>query len=481
MPKFAVYQALMARNDWAAERQGRAMNMQAMAQLEQRAKARTQEQLQSQAQIGKLFRDLENMPVNEEDVSRVQEAEMRERKNIIAGIKKYNGDLNAYVKSGGALAIDNYKANVMQSQEMQSALANKNNLGLAVKAMQDGKYVKPVTVKIPGEDEEGNPIYTNKQMSFNDAYAMYKSGEITELPYFGEEDKVDVNAFDFKDDYKDADNPFGDNTVTESDVYDVALMKGASEQQARELANTYGRGAMESGNTWNWGSNRMVQDKLAQQKLDLDKRKFNWQRSQARAASGRLKITDALTTQLQSMAPNSEIEIDFKSHDMWADQLKANKNEDGSYSFPGLRSATNKMFPELNYDLSKATSTVFDKYVRTIGADGQPTLGIQTISQWNDDVEGEGTPLEDNFFVDSPANKHVNAVVKNEEGGYTTYDIIPIDSYMRNEVFRQTLNQSMGLKNEYGSTVTAPYKTNEGMLQNMLNTVLSFQTKNAEN
>ena len=115
------------------------------------------------------------------------------------------------MSTGGITALNEYKTNVMQSEEVKQAGVNSVNLANYIKMEQKGNQRhKLIDVEVPmiGEDgnpvldAQGNPQFQVEKMTMQDQYNKYKAGEITKLNYNGSETKVKLGLKDFANQYK---------------------------------------------------------------------------------------------------------------------------------------------------------------------------------------------------------------------------------------------------------------------------------------
>ena len=114
--------------------------------------------------------------------------------------------------------------------------------------MVDKEFIDPQTGK-----KTTRKVATNME----DQMAMFDSGQLSNFQFNGSEKKVAINPALFKKSVKDATNPYSkDNYVTQSNVFDAALMQGASKEQAMQLAEEYGQGVQAGGveSAWRWGA-----------------------------------------------------------------------------------------------------------------------------------------------------------------------------------------------------------------------------------
>jgi len=282
MADWGLYSALRGTDDWATKRQDKQMNLLAAEKMEARQQNKVAQSAAAEASIAKYMEELQNLKTTPEDQERVAQAEKRARQSIVKGIANSNGDLRKYMSTGGITALNDYKTSVMQSEEVKQAGVNSINLKNYLKQDAKGNQRhKLVDVTVPMQDANGNPILDaegnqqteTKKMSFQDQYNLYKSGKIKQINYSGSEARVNMGIEDFNRMYKNPRNKYQkDNYVTESNVYEKMLSKGASKEYATEQAKRYGNMEKAGGDAWRWNSGDINELKLKQQELSLKRR-----------------------------------------------------------------------------------------------------------------------------------------------------------------------------------------------------------------
>jgi len=294
MPNFAVYQGLMSRNDWDRERQDKAMNLAALEKHSALEQAKTQREIALQEEIGGYLQLVNSLDYEPEDVERLKGLEKEERKNIIKGIGKHEGNLSSYISSGGALALKNYQNNIINSKEAQNAKETKESMTAYIKDRQDDKFVNGGIVSVPVVDKNGKKKWDDKFMTMNEQIALFKAGEIDKINYFGSEPKVEVNMMDFKKAMKDDLDPYGDNRVTQSDVMTMALSKNASQAQAEAITKKISKVWADSGEGWNWKAGDVAGYNMDAARLNQNAERINneqrrWEYEQTQSGSANVE------------------------------------------------------------------------------------------------------------------------------------------------------------------------------------------------
>ena len=259
MADWGLYSALRGKNNWQQRRADKMMNFQMTEALRAKRERENQQRMQMEAKFLEYQNAIQNLDVLKQDQERVRGVEGKARQNVIAGIAKYDGDINKYMNSGGLQEMNAYQQEVMQSEELSNAVQNKKNMAmyLADRAKGD-RWMKSVMVDKEFIDPQTGEKTTRKvATNMEDQMAMFDSGQLSNFQFNGSEKKVAINPALFKKSVKDATNPYSkDNYVTQSNVFDAALMQGASKEQAMQLAEEYGQGVQSGGveSAWRWGA-----------------------------------------------------------------------------------------------------------------------------------------------------------------------------------------------------------------------------------
>ena len=276
MADWGLYSALRGQDDWAVRRQDAALNLQAQQMLTAKAKQENKERMEMEAKLAEYQNSVQNLDVLKADQERVQQVEKESRQDIISGIAKYDGDVTKFMSSGGVLRINEYQQAILQSDEYKNAIQNKGQEALWQKDRADkNKFILSSVIELDDVDENGKPIKQKKQVTMEEQMALFNSGQINKISYGGSEKKVPVSAKLFKDEIKNANDPWSpDNYVTEMDVYNRVLLDGGGEEQARLAAQNYGKGIKAAGTpeaAWRWGAG----DPYKLMSLEESRRQFN--------------------------------------------------------------------------------------------------------------------------------------------------------------------------------------------------------------
>lgn len=284
MADWGLYSALRGKNNWQQKRADAMMDFQMTEALRAKRERENQQRMQMESKFLEYQNAVQNLDVLKEDQERIRGVEKQARQNVVAGIAKYDGDIKRFMSSGGLQTMNAYQQKVMQSDELANAIRNKQNMAqwLADRAKGD-RFIKGVKVEKEFTDPKtGKKTKRNVQTTMDEQMALFKEGKLNNFQYNGSEKKVNLGPDLFKRYVKDATNPYSkDNYVTQSNVFDAALMRGASNEQAMQLAQDYGRAVEASGspeNAWRWGAgNPLDVEKLKMQASQFDEQMdYRW-------------------------------------------------------------------------------------------------------------------------------------------------------------------------------------------------------------
>ena len=259
MADWGLYSALRGTDNWAQRRADKQVNMQIAEKQLERENQKTQQSMLAEEQIGKYMDEMAAIDVLPEDQDRIKEVEKNARTNIVQGIARYNGDLSRYISSGGITDLHEYKNSIIQSDEVKTALSNKENMAKIIADKQQGnRWFKPIQKEVPIIGEDGQPTGETevKTYDMDQQLAAFKNGEINTIDYMGSENRVNINAMTFKQFAKNPRKPYSDdNRVSANDVMFQAMEGGASEDYAYELAASYSERVKSNPNAvWYWGN-----------------------------------------------------------------------------------------------------------------------------------------------------------------------------------------------------------------------------------
>tara|TARA_R110002072_G_scaffold1582_1_gene13143 strand:- start:22625 stop:24211 length:1587 start_codon:yes stop_codon:yes gene_type:complete len=290
---WGLYSALRGQDNWAQKRQDKMQNLMLLEKREQKAQKDLADQNQIEQGMQEYFDEISKLDALAEDQGRIQEEEKNARRNIYKGIAAVNGNLKAYMSTGGISALSEYKRTILGSEAVKNAALNKVNMSNFIKDKSEGKYVKNVNVEIPvmenGKpklDKNGNPVTKTEEVTMEQEIKLFQDGVINKLSYNGAERKVKLDPLKFSKTTKNPNDPYNAAVVTTDDIYLYAIEQGASEEYATKVAEEYGVSKMKSGKPWYWGK----EDKYADMEKAAKAAKYSASARGAGGVSGTIKL-----------------------------------------------------------------------------------------------------------------------------------------------------------------------------------------------
>ena len=486
MSNWAMYQALSGTDNWQQKRQDRAMNLMLVDKMKQDSEKELQSQMEMEEVVNKYYDSLNQFDVLAEDQERINEVEKESRRNVIKGITQYNGDLKRYMASGGISDLHNYRNSILKSDAVKNAKANKQAYAQYVDARQKGMFVGKGLVQVPVYDSEGNPktdkkgniITEEKSLSMSQQMALFKKGLIQRINIGNIEKKIAMNPAMFKQVYKDHNKPWAkDNVVTERDFYNVAIQRGASEEQARAQAKAYAKGLT---NETAWKFKSMNDADLMKLKADLE---FNKARIQKYKNAGKGSGSKDVRRIVNSVIPawnrvpvgemtehsidkkGGGIPITNKEWDYYKDYIMNSGKIAYDAHYANVSEEDRKDNPSYGkYDLSTAINLKGKELVRMkIPGTNKIEPMIKVQATWDEDNAPEG-------IMDYGDNRHnmSYSVLKEwdkKEQEYVERDVVtghvyvPMGRETRSSTWRMGLNKYLGLHNRIDAG--APSVTNQ--------------------
>jgi len=246
MSDWDLYSALRYQDDWKQKRADKQMELQLIEKQEQIAQQDMQTQAQMEAGLVDYMNKVKEMNILAKDQEKVNQIELEERARVISGISKYNGDLKRYMMSGGISQLNNYKNAIVNSETTKRAQINKVNYDAALKAKQEGKHLAPAFVRYRGDNGET----VEGLATFDQQMVLFEQNRLDNIGFAGAVEKIKIDPNVFMKNVKNPNNPYKSEMVTAEDVRKLAVMQGAPDWYADELAMDY----MRSGQTWQWGA-----------------------------------------------------------------------------------------------------------------------------------------------------------------------------------------------------------------------------------
>lgn len=248
-------------------------NLQYQAELERRAEQRALEQAKNQ-EATENFLNTVRQDINkfsDVDIERVKSVEEQAKQMVYQGIKENGGDVKRFFLTGGAKTLNDYKNSVLNSQEYNNALYNKNIIDAYAKDLSEGKLIKKTTVTVMqgGKEKE-------IQVSQPEMMQLFKDKKIKRLSYNGAEKPVDI-ADDYFSKKGNPNSRYEPTRVSIAELEAALIAEGQSPEIARERANKANRGDGFTNLWWgiddfDWkGIERMYGDKNGKYSSALNK------------------------------------------------------------------------------------------------------------------------------------------------------------------------------------------------------------------
>jgi hypothetical protein len=243
MADFGLYSALsQPRRNWAQVRQDRMMELGMLQNMQQDLKQRVDAESQARAGVVEYMNELQKSSVLEGDYERVKAVEEAERKKIVEGIQKAGNNVQKFLNGDGASILNNYRNNIIQSDEMRNAISNKLAFGQAGLDKYMGRIARPTY------DEQGNRI------SFDQQVEQFQNGERERLEYQGSVQPVDMTKIRSTIQSTYGEDRYKRQAAGADDVYNIARELGAEDWMAEDIRDGYAAG-VESGAEplrWKW-------------------------------------------------------------------------------------------------------------------------------------------------------------------------------------------------------------------------------------
>jgi len=237
--------ALQGTDDWKQKRLDRNAELRQADELRDIAEAEKIKQQQAGSQVFNIFNEVSKLKVLPPDTEKIRIKNEELINPIINGIKKYGGDVNMYLQSGGYNDLVKYSQDLQGSKEVSSALRRAKDYADFQNDVQSGKIIRPIYKEVNGSRQKLNP---------QDEISAFLDNKKDDFEYMGGfEPFVTDYRKSFSEVYgRDDRKP---KTATKDDVYVMALheakKKGLSKDDAQYyseiIADEYQKG-IDSGN-----------------------------------------------------------------------------------------------------------------------------------------------------------------------------------------------------------------------------------------
>ena len=252
MADWGTYSALRGRKeDFAQKRQDFAANIEAQQAQVQLDDLRIKEQKASRTAVENYFSELESMDMPEPSKNRVRNLINNYKPAIREAISKANGDYNKFMLSGGQALLNQFKIDVVSSEEVKDGLLSKASLLTSQQNGLAGKIHRMVNYERPDGQYERLP--------FNVAKKKYEDGELDYLPYSGAFEPTDFSKYNqyFANNFRSG-VPKSE-PVTPEDMFDFALRIHGDEAYAAQVRDEYQAQMQQGLKPYFWGVNRLPQ------------------------------------------------------------------------------------------------------------------------------------------------------------------------------------------------------------------------------
>ena len=273
-------------NDWAQKRLDRAAEMKYAKELRDNAEAEKLKQQQAGDKILNVFNEASKLQVLPPDMERIQALDKELQKPLQEMIKKYGGDINMALNSGGYNNMVEYSQKLQNDPLVKDALRRAKDAAELEKDVMSGKILRPIYEDINGSKQKYNP---------EDRINDFLGGKAQDFSYRG--------GFEpFQADYrKSFAEVYGNSNRTprkasREDVFNMAMFeakkKGLSKDDAEYYSNVvadeYDRGLSEGTLTpYLYKSDNPLDNAVKQSVIDKNRASTNLSNTRAnKIASG---------------------------------------------------------------------------------------------------------------------------------------------------------------------------------------------------
>ena len=464
MRDFGLYQALRGTDNWAQKRQDKMQSLMIARERDQNSQKELKQSMELEQGMQKYFDEMKNLDALSEDQGRINDEEKKARRKIYKGIAAANGNLKAYMSSGGISAMSDYRNSVLNSEAAKNAATNKANYANWMKDASDGKFINEVNVEVPimkdGEpalDDNGKPKTQIKSVSMKQQAALFQKGIIKRMNYGGAEEAVKINMFDFADQAKDPNNPYYAENVTTSDIITLARSRGASLAQARSIAKDYAMNTASSGQAWKWGKEDYDEALLKQAKAAKLRGL-----GRGKEGSSKTMITNQLAPALLNRLPEGgKTQFGLKDDKMWSDVYGLRSDSKTNMTKPTRPLVITDRDTDAVYDASNVLDIKFTgEYIKKNGE----VYAVTDVVYDADEPRNKNPHVEDFFgknnltdddtrhnwqFVDAGdvwnENQLDAAEIDSGKDVVRGQGLVALGSKLRDPVFKDSMNKFRGI------------------------------------
>lgn len=268
-----LFNQIVGNSDYQAKVLTAERNLQYAGELERRAELRANEQAKNQ-EAAENFLNTVRQDINkfsDVDINRVKQVEEEAKKSVYNSIKANGGDLKRFYLTGGAKTLNDYKNSVVNSNEYNNALYNKNVIDTYAKDLAEGKLIKKTNIVVKQGGKEKEITVSQPEMM-----QLFKENKVSRLSYSGAEKPVDIND-DYFSKKGHPNNRYEPTRVSVDELRAAFIAEGQSPEIATERAAKANRGDGFTNLWWgiddfDWkGLERIYGDKDGKHSSALDK------------------------------------------------------------------------------------------------------------------------------------------------------------------------------------------------------------------
>lgn len=475
MADWGLYSALMGGDQkgyWATKRQDRMQSLMLMEKQVMLSEQNLKTEMEFEEKMQSYFDKINELDLLSEDQDRINAIEFEKRRDIYKSIAAHNGNLKAFMSSGGIGQLGEYRNAILRSKEAKQAGLNKQMLGEFLADKKQGLIDAPVTIAVPvikdgkiQKDANGQPITKMEQMTFEKQYALFKKGIITSLSYNGAIKPIDIKPLDFAKQSKNPANPLESAPVTAQDVKFKSMAAGNPEWYANQQAQQYVEMYKQTGTPWHWNTD-------ADNLLKMAKYKYwsNKGGSGGKSGSSKTMIMDAWRTKVSTLQEGEQVRFSAQEQGAIAKQLGFRDLDVDDASMGGRYKWDGK-----GYGLTSGEEVnLFSGEIRNIEygtvkeVNGKKQRGVvATVAFDDDDTDNNVSQgymeqnireaLKGDFWEEDRYN---NLWFQNEVVGTV---FIPFDELLEDPNIVANMSRDIGIKNDM--LVTPPSYTDESVNQ----------------
>ena len=390
MADFGLYSALsQPRRNWAQVRQDRMMELGMLQNMQQDLKQRVDAESQARAGVVEYMNELQKSSVLEGDYERVKAVEEAERKKIIEGIQNAGNNVQKFLNGDGASILNNYRNNIIQSDEMRNAISNKLAFGQAGLDRYMGRIARPTY------DEQGNRI------SFDQQVEQFQNGERERLEYNGSVQPVDITKIRSIIQSTYGEDRYKRQAAGADDVYNIARELGAEDWMAEDIRDGYAAGVESGAEPLYFNQDTFKEEMnyrigLARKMSEASKTNDNDMWTNYLNGWYHKKITNPETGKLEPMIKNKKREdgtvVGHIFSGITDDIFERFKK------FGGLRTSEDGKGIYYNGDYGDAIVYENDKPIDISGYTFAPSDIVDYVTEYEID-ETDGKPIGINYFI----------------------------------------------------------------------------------